>query len=134
MIQLEEFEESVERALLLLPDRIRAMMDNVTVCIDDNPSPEQLKNLGMKYNSALLGLYEGIPMNIWGRGQGNNLPDKITIFRIPIESMTTSPEDREELIRDVVWHEVAHHFGFDEKKVSQMEKKWRLRKKDFVIK
>ena len=134
MIRLEEFEESVERSLLLLPDKIRAMMDNVTVCIDDNPSPEQLKNLGMRYNSTLLGLYEGIPMNTWGRGWGNNLPDKITIFRIPIESMTASPEDREELIRDVVWHEVAHHFGFDEKKVSQMEKKWRLRKKDFVIK
>lgn len=130
MMKPEEFEESVERALLMLPNRIRAKMENVAVCVHNNASPEQLKSLGMRHGNALLGLYEGIPMNAWGRGWGNNLPDKITIFRTPIENMSSNPKDMEELIRDVVWHEVAHHFGFDEKEVSEMERRWRSRRKD----
>ncbi len=126
----EEFEESVERALLRLPERIRGMMDNVAVCVEDQASREQLDSVGVRSKNALLGLYEGIPQNAWGRGWGNNLPDKVTIFRIPIEKMSSGPEDMEELIRDVVWHEVAHHFGFDEEEVAALEEKWRSRKID----
>ncbi len=124
----EEFEESVERALLKLPGRIRGMMDNVAVCVEDLASQEQLESVGVKNKNALLGLYEGIPQNAWGRGWGNNLPDKVTIFRIPIERMSSGPEDMEELIRDVVWHEVAHHFGFDEDEVARLENEWRSRR------
>ncbi len=120
-----EFEELVGRALLKLPNRIRTKMENVVICIEDNASREQLKSVGIKHKNTLLGLYEGIPKNVWGRGLGNNLPDKITIFRVPIENMAVNPKDKEKLIRDVVWHEVAHHFGFDEEKVSEMERRWK---------
>ena len=130
MMEPKEFEESVERALLMLPNQIRAKMENIAICIHDDASKEQLKRLGMRYGSQLLGLYEGIPMNAWGRGRGNNLPDKITIFRIPIENISSNSKEMEELIRDVVWHEVAHHFGFDEKEILKMERKWRSRRKN----
>ena len=126
----KEFEESVKRALLMLPDQIRDKMENLAVCVHDDASTEQLKRLGMRCGNVLLGLYEGIPMNAWGRGRGNNLPDKITIFRIPIEKMASDSKEMEELIRDVVWHEVAHHFGFDEREISKMERKWRSRRKN----
>ncbi len=122
----EEFEESVERALLMLPERIREMMDNIAVCVEERASDKQLS--GIRNKSNLLGLYEGIPRNAWGRGGGNNLPDKITIFRSPIERISSSQEEMEGLIRDVVWHEVAHHFGFDEEGISKLEKRWKLKK------
>ncbi len=125
-----EFEKLVERALLKLPDRIRIKMKNVAVCIEDSATDEQLEKLGMRHKNSLLGLYEGIPMNSWGRGWGNNLPDKITIFKIPISKMSENEKELEELVRDVVWHEVAHHFGFEEKEVSALESKWKSKRSD----
>ncbi len=135
----EEFEKLVQRAIVGLPPNIRKKMDNIAVCIEQRPSQAQIQKTGIRISNALLGLYEGVPKTAWGRERFSvRLPDKITIFREPIENLarqrffkknvSAAPQlEKEiaELIKIVVWHEVAHHFGFPEKEVRALEKKWR---------
>ncbi len=119
----EDFEKLVQQALVSLPQKIKDKMDNIVLCLEENPSKEQLKGAKISRPNNLLGLYEGIPKNVWGRGLGNNLPDKITIFEKPIREITTDSKELETLIKEVVWHEIAHHFGFEEKEVALLERK-----------
>ena len=109
-----DFEKLVKRALVSLPKHIQKEIDNLAIVIEKRPSQR-----------SLLGLYQGVPKTSWGRGFGQMLPDKITIFQEPIENLAFSPEEIQELVRLVVWHEIAHHFGFSEKKVRELEAKWR---------
>lgn len=116
-------------------------MRNIAICVEKRPSEEQLKKIGLRHSGLLLGLYEGIPQTVWGKGFGGNLPDKITIFQESIENFATRPEEAKrtssllhfhpatresvikELIKNVVWHEVAHHFGFSERGIKLLEQK-----------
>jgi predicted Zn-dependent protease with MMP-like domain len=122
-----EFENLVKEAVMDLPERISSKMENIAVTVDERPSVEQLSKTGTRQGSFLLGIYEGIPQNAWGKSFGGHLPDKITIFKESIERFATNPEDIKNMVKNVVWHEIAHHFGFDEKKVREMEKKRKLR-------
>lgn len=118
-----DFEKLVERAVLSLPNHIREKMDNVGIVIENEPSRAELKRVGARCKGCLLGLYQGVPKTAWGRGFGGHLPDKITIFQKSIENLGRSKEKIEELVKNVVWHEVAHHFGFDERGIKLLEKK-----------
>ena len=111
---LSEFEKLVEESLLALPEHIRKKIDNVAIVIEKRPSEK-----------SLIGLYQGIPKTTWGSGFGMHLPDKITIFQEPIEKLAHSKKELKEIVKDTVWHEVAHYFGFSEKKVRDLETKWR---------
>lgn len=122
-MQRIEFEKLVEQAALNLPKHIQNKMNNVEIVVEDKPSKEQLKKIKVSSEYSLLGLYEGVPQNAWGRGFGNILPDKITIFQKAIESYTKSKQELVELIKNTVWHEIAHHFGFDEKDIKSLEQK-----------
>lgn len=119
----DEFEKLVSKALLTLPKKIRQKMENIAICVEKRPSEEQLRKTGLRHGGFLLGLYEGIPQIVWGKGFGGNLPDKITIFQESIENFATRPEEIKELIKNVVWHEIAHHFGFSERGVKLLEQK-----------
>jgi len=118
-----EFEKLTEQAILDLPEHIRSKMDNVAILVEDEPSKEQLQEIEVDSKYSLLGLYEGVPQNVWGRGSGSILPDKITIFQKAIESYANSEKELIELIKNTVWHEIAHHFGFDEKEIRLLEKR-----------
>jgi len=109
-----EFEKLVAEALESLPENIRKKMDNVEIVVEEG-SP----------NGPFLGLYQGVPKTSWGRGFGMTLPDKITIFHAPLERISQSETELKEVVKNVVWHEIAHHFGFSEKKVRELETKWR---------
>jgi len=122
-----EFEKLVKEAILELPEKIRQKMENVALCVEKRPSPEQLRKTGIRYGELLLGLYEGVPQTKWGRGFGMVLPDKITIFQEAIEKFAKTPEEIKKLVRNTVWHEVAHHFGFNEKQIRDLERKRRKR-------
>ena len=140
-----EFEKLVEQGVQELPEKIRQKMENVAIVVEDRPSPEQLRKVGVRYGGILLGLYEGIPQAKWGRGFGGNLPDKITIFkesvvetashfpprlaspRSVIEKSAATSEKIKELVKNIVWHEVAHHFGFNEKEIRELERKRKLK-------
>ena len=110
-MEKKKFEKLVQEAVLSLPQKIRKKMENISIVVEDGPQ----KNL--------LGLYEGVPKNTWGRNFVSRLPDKITIFKESIENFAHSEEEIKKLIRKVVWHEVAHHFGYDEAGVRKIEAK-----------
>jgi len=122
-MKFENFEQLVQEAITGLPDKIREKMENVAIVIEEFPTKEQLKKIGVRSGDLLLGLYEGIPKTVWGRGFGGNLPDKITIFQQSIESLAFTPEEIKKSVQNVIWHEIAHHFGFSEKGVKKLEQK-----------
>ena len=118
-----DFEKLVKKAILELPEHIRQKMDNVDIVIEKKASIEQLSKIGLRSVDSLLGLYQGVPQTAWGRGFGNILPDKISIFQQPIEKLAKSDKEIVDLVKNTVWHEIAHHFGFSEKGVRTLEAK-----------
>lgn len=107
----EEFEKYVHEAIASLPEEFREKIENVEILVED-----------YSMRGTLLGLYEGIPKTRRGQyGVGPTLPDRITIFRYPILMMSRSKAHAIDLIRDTVKHEIAHHFGMDEKTVRNAE-------------
>jgi predicted Zn-dependent protease with MMP-like domain len=121
---MEDFEKLVLQALEDLPGNIRSKIKNVAIVIEDNPDSVQLKKVGVRQGNILLGLYEGVPQNAWGKGFGNHLPDKITIFKNSVERFATTPEEIKKLAKKVVLHEIAHYFGFDEKGARKIERRY----------
>ncbi len=117
----EEFSKYVEEAINTLPSEFAEKLENVAIIVEDRPSREQLQKLRLRGNRLLLGLYEGIPKTRRGRyGIGPTLPDKITIFRLPILAITRSQREIISQIRSTVLHEIAHHFGMSEEEIHQV--------------
>jgi len=117
----ENFEKIVKEGISSIPDKFLKMLSNVEIVIEKNPNQEQLEKLKLRKGYKLFGLYEGVPKTKrWSYGQV--LPDKITIFQEPIEKVSNSEKEIKETVKNVVWHEIAHHFGIDEKKVRMLEK------------
>jgi len=112
MIELseEEFEVLVAEALDTLPPELARLMDNVVVFVEDQ-KPGQPR---------LLGLYEGVPLTSRGHYYSGHLPDRITIFRKPIQRRCRSSEEIVEQVRITVVHEIAHHFGIEEDRLHEL--------------
>lgn len=119
----EKFETLVVEAIDNLPLEFRNKLENVDVVVEDWPTSGQLKEVKLSHRSQLLGLYEGVPQINRGRGYGLVPPDKISIFRKPIEGQCHSNEEISVKITEVVCHEIAHHFGTDEKTLRSIEDK-----------
>jgi len=124
----EKFETLVVEAIDNLPLEFRNKLENVDVIVEDWPTSGQLNKVKLSHRSQLLGLYQGVPQINRGRGYGLVPPDKISIFRKPIEGQCHSNEEIGVKITEVVCHEIAHHFGIDEKTLRSIEnKKYRKR-------
>ena len=117
---IKEFEQLVSQAIKEIPDSFLKKLKNVEIVVEEEPSQKQVRELKLKNNVLLFGLYQGVPQTErWGYGQV--LPDKITIFKKPIEKQAQSRQEVANLVKETVWHEIAHHFGLDEKRVRQVE-------------
>lgn len=112
------FYEMVERALEGLPPELSALLDNVAIVVDDRPDLSTPLVVEGSENT-LYGLYEGVPLTERGWGYSGVLPDKITIFRAPLER-DFEPDELEEQVRITVVHEIAHYFGFDEDRLEEL--------------
>ncbi len=123
-IDRDNFEKIVNKAILDLPEKVRNLLENVEIVIEDYPSEYQLKKLNKTSKYCLLGLYEGVPKTKRGAHYANVLPDKITIFQKNIERIAKSDKEIKKLVQKTVWHEIAHHFGFNEQQVRELEKNW----------
>ncbi len=119
----EEFEQLVREGIDAIDEKFLQKLKNVEIVIEDDPTIQQLEKLKLR-GALLFGLYEGIPQ-IKREQYGQVLPDKITIFKNPIERVFRNPEDIKKAVKNTVWHEIAHHFGMDEKQVRQAEQKRR---------
>lgn len=117
----EEFEKLVGQALDELPEKYTSRLDNVLITYEDAPSPEQRKKLKLACNQSLFGLYEGVPLTKRGNGFSGQLPDKITIFKIPLFHAASNEEDFKKRIKHTLWHEVAHYFGLDHPQIHKLE-------------
>lgn len=119
-IDRDRFEALVAHALEELPAWVQAALDNVEVTVAEVPSPTQLRRMGLRPGSMLLGLYEGVPQTRRTTHYGLVLPDKITLFRRPILTVCRNPEEVEARVRSVVIHELAHHFGIDDDRLREL--------------
>lgn len=120
MINLEkkDFEQIVSQVIDTLPDKFKAKINNVAIFVKDEPSAEQLKKARLRDGSGLFGLFEGYAqarrLNF-----GPVLPDRITIFRRSILRYSSGLDEVKGRIVSTVKHEIAHHFGSDERGASQ---------------
>jgi predicted Zn-dependent protease with MMP-like domain len=106
-----EFEALVEDAIASLPPQLARFMSNVGVVVDEQAPPWQ----------PVLGLYQGIPLTRRTTSYSGTLPDKITIFRQPIERVYgLDPERLRAGVRHVVVHEIAHHFGISDERLREL--------------
>lgn len=111
----DRFERLVERAIASLPPDLLDYLDNVQITVADVP-PEDPVGDG---EEILLGLYEGVPRTERDFGEGL-LPDRITLFRRPLEARARSHRELAEVVRETVVHEIAHHFGIDDDHLDEL--------------
>jgi len=120
-MQREKFEALVARAIDNLPPEFQCKLENVDIVVENWPTPGQLRQVKHSHPAQLLGLYQGVPQTRRGRGYGLVLPDKISIFQKPIEARCRFGNEIEAKVEEVVRHEIAHHFGLDEKTLRKIE-------------
>ena len=113
------FEKMVKGAMETLPHELRDQLENVAFIVEDEPS--DLPDEWEEDDQDLLGLYHGISRKNRGFWYGNALPDRILIYRRPLERISNSLQELEEHIRQTVIHEVGHYFGFDEEELEELE-------------
>jgi predicted Zn-dependent protease with MMP-like domain len=115
-VSKKQFEKWVAEAVDSVPEKFRERIHNLAFFVEDHPTREQLKKARLqgRKDILLLGLYEGYHQSK-RLDVGPVFPDRITIFKKPIESLSQTEEKLEKQIFKTVRHEIAHHFGSDEK-------------------
>jgi predicted Zn-dependent protease with MMP-like domain len=109
-VSREAFEELVGEAIDSLPPELAQLTDNVALFVEDNPPPGQ----------HLLGLYQGVPLTSRGFFYAGALPDRITIYRNPIMSISADEAQVRRQVHVTVVHEIAHHFGIGDEKLHEL--------------
>ncbi|MBI5357741.1 metallopeptidase family protein [Candidatus Saccharibacteria bacterium] len=117
----EFFEDLVNQGIEKIPKLFQEHLNNVAIVIADEPTPEQRRKLKLRCNQTLFGLYEGIPLTKRGAGYNMVLPDKITIFKMPIALASQNEGDLKEKVRNTVWHEIAHYYGLNHEQIHKLE-------------
>ena len=107
-----EFDRVVERAIAAIPPAFRARIENLAFVVEQEPP-----------RRGLLGLYEGRPLTMRSVAHSFATPDRITVYQGPHERMARDEAELERMVRDTVWHEVAHYFGMNEPQVQRAEKR-----------
>jgi predicted Zn-dependent protease with MMP-like domain len=116
---LTGFEELVDRAIASIPSPFRDALGEVAIVIEDDPSPRQLDENGLDADESLYGLYEGVPRTEWAADWAIQ-PNRITLFRRPLEEDFWEPGDLENEVRQTVIHELAHHLGIDDDRLDEL--------------
>jgi len=109
------FERMVVTAVAALPRELLQHLDNVQLTVEDVPPLRAMPD----GEEVLLGLYEGVPKTerTW---DAPHLPDRITLFRFPIEARARTRSELVEIVRETVVHEIAHHFGIDDDRLDEL--------------
>ncbi|MEX2011417.1 MAG: metallopeptidase family protein [Chloroflexota bacterium] len=115
----DPFDRLVERALAGIPSPFRESLAEVAVVIEDEPTAAQLRENGLRPDDALYGLYQGVPRTEWAADWATS-PNKISLFRLPLEEDFPDPADLEEEVRLTVIHELAHHLGIDDDRLDEL--------------
>lgn len=116
------FEKLLTEAINAIPAPYNNHLDNVAFILEDYPSQEQRAKLNLYPNETLFGLYEGVPLPA-RNGTLKLLPDKITIFKMPMLAVSRNLFELRQQIGHTVWHEVAHYYGLNHKKIHELDAK-----------
>ena len=121
-----EFRKLVDEALESIPSKFREAMQNIAIVIEDEPTSEELADVGVEPPDTLLGLYQGTPLTERQWAHGNVLPDKITLYQGPIEDSSEDEDDIVVAIGETLIHEIGHYFGLSEEEIEEIEERyWR---------
>ena len=122
----DKFQHLVIEAISSLPERFRDAMVNMAIVVEDEPTADQLRQVEVEPPDTIYGLYEGIPLPERQWAHGNVLPDKISIFRLPILEDSADEDDIVVGIGETLIHEVGHYFGLSEEEIMDIEERyWR---------
>lgn len=113
------FEAVVDRALAAIPAPYSDALREVAVVIEHEPSAEQLEENGLEADESMYGLYEGVPRTDYGADWAAS-PNRITLFRVPLEEDFPDREELEDEVRLTVLHELAHHLGIDDDRLDEL--------------
>jgi len=113
-LERARFARLVRRALMDLPPEFGRRMRNVEIVVDEEPEPGRVAD-----GRELLGLYEGVPLTERAYAEPY-VPDRISIYRGPIQRVSTSPRRQAEIVRETVMHEIAHHFGISDERLTEL--------------
>ena len=116
----EQFQELIDKAFDSLPKTHRDRVQNVAILFANAPSPEQRRELALRHDQTLLGLYQGVPLSQRG-GRETILPDRITLFKYPLLIGVQNEDELYEAVRHTLWHEIAHYYGLDHDKIHELE-------------
>jgi len=122
-MKLPDFEALVEHVIEGLPEDFASSLEegNIGVMVEERPSRADLDQMGITGHGTLLGLYHGVPPTRRGLGYSLVLPDNITIYKEPIEQYAAqSGRTVSDLVREVVLHEIAHHFGLPDERLREL--------------
>jgi predicted Zn-dependent protease with MMP-like domain len=113
------FEALVERALAGIPAPFNRALDEVAIVIADEPTLQELRENGLDRDDTLYGLYDGVPRTEWAYDQVP-YPNKITLYRLPLEEDFPDRRELAHEVRETVIHELAHHLGIDDDRLHQL--------------
>ena len=119
-VERSAFEAIVARSLDDLPEEFRDSMDNVETVVEDWPDAETMQRAGVDHPSQLLGFYHGVPLTRRDHSYSFVLPDKISIYRMPILMRCRTADQVRGMVGRVVRHLVAHHFGIDDERLREI--------------
>jgi predicted Zn-dependent protease with MMP-like domain len=117
----EEFEAMVRRAVDELPDAFRERIANVEFAVEELARPSDYGRMALPRGATLLGIYRGVPVTRRGSGYNMALPDRIVIFRRPIQHLAQDADDLYARVSRVVRHEIAHYFGISDERLHELE-------------
>lgn len=123
VISDQDFARLAGEALDSLPDKYMRHLRNVAIVYADEPTAQQRAKQKLRPNETLFGLYEGIPQTARDAGYNMVLPDKITIFKVPLFYASANYNELRAHIRHTLWHEIAHHFGLNHDRINELEQK-----------
>jgi predicted Zn-dependent protease with MMP-like domain len=127
VISDELFQELIDRAYDSLPKIHRDNVRNVAILFADEPTAEQRYELRLRNDQTLLGLYQGVPLSE-RQGRQMVLPDRITLFKLPLLMQAGNENDLQDTIRHTLWHEIAHYYGLNHTEIHKLDKEWNERK------
>jgi len=113
------FDRILKETLATLPEDIRGALESVQLVVREEPTPEQLDNTGLPPDETLYGLFEGVALPEKVYPDTQLFPDRVTVFKGPLQEDFPDPEDLRREIRLTLLHELGHYFGFTEEELKK---------------
>lgn len=119
-----QFNDLIAETLDELPSEYTARLNNVLITYEDEPSPDQRVKLKLRGGETLFGLYEGIPLTSRNGNYSGVVPDRITLFKRPMQHISSDLPSLRAQVKHTLWHEIAHYFGLDHNRIHEIERRW----------